>query len=310
MRFAGHQRDVGVVRMIAVSAASTARVEDEPRERPINPGTFSTHALKNLMKSKDRQDTNDTDADSPSDGVRSIITLLLILHLFCVGVALSANWERSLLKDALKQVLAPYIRTLALDPEDRPYELTHAEAVDVDNSIRVRITDPIGDIWQMQLPDPERWPSSASYRRGRSLADALAFGALSENERADSMVAQIAQGVAAHAVANWRRERDELSADTPIRAEIICRQHTLQSIDNARSGTPRQRNPHDPAFFRNIYEADILVDTRTGSVELNRRRQAGQVAPIEIDNNRPAAGTQNTTSGFDVGGGKGLITTN
>ena len=138
----------------------------------------------------------------------------------------------------------------------------------------------------------------------------MAFGALSENERADSMVAQIAQGVAAHAVANWRRERDELSADTPIRAEIICRQHTLQSIDNVRSGTPRQRNPHDPAFFRNIYEADILVDTRTGSVELNRRRQAGQVAPIEIDNNPPAGGTQNTTSGIDVGVGKGLTTTN
>ena len=227
------------------------------------------------MIGKQQQETSTDAVQIPSEPVRSVITLLLILHMFCVCVALCANWQRSPLQNGLKRVLAPYIQTLYLDPDDTRYHLTHAEPHDVNNFIQVNLTQDSGETWSLRLPQERQFHAGKPLKRARSLADILAFWSLNENEEIAGMIARC---VASHAVADYERV-ENISNGARMRGEIICRQHIPQSIEDVRRGTPRQRNPNDLAFFRNAYEADIVVDRASGQIHVHRRRDSGQVAP-------------------------------
>lgn len=71
------------------------------------------------------QITNESDAsDGVSDNVRTFVSLLLFVHLFCVAVVLSSNFIPSALQGRLVEVVAPYTKTLHLDPNFVPFQLT------------------------------------------------------------------------------------------------------------------------------------------------------------------------------------------
>src|SRR5438477_9799429 len=65
--------------------------------------------------------------ESSGDGVamlRSIVSLILCIHLFCVTVVLASNFRRSPLQARLVSIFAPYTKLLHFDPEFTPYYYT------------------------------------------------------------------------------------------------------------------------------------------------------------------------------------------
>jgi hypothetical protein len=72
-----------------------------------------------------------------SPSIRSLISLLLLLHLFVVAIALSSNFAPSQLQARLLSFFSPYAQRLNLDLNFTPYQLTHASLDDVDQRIEV-----------------------------------------------------------------------------------------------------------------------------------------------------------------------------
>src|SRR5262245_29887068 len=64
--------------------------------------------------------------------LRSVISLLLVLHLFCVAVVLSSNFRRSILQNELVRIFACYTQLLDFDPQFTPYYYTLGRPIDDD----------------------------------------------------------------------------------------------------------------------------------------------------------------------------------
>src|SRR5205085_4546460 len=68
--------------------------------------------------------------------LRSVVSLVLCIHLFCVAVALAANSpgtnRRSPLQARLVSIFAAYTRLLHFDPEFTPYYYTLGRSIDDD----------------------------------------------------------------------------------------------------------------------------------------------------------------------------------
>src|SRR5207244_379167 len=60
--------------------------------------------------------------------LRSVVSLLVCIHLFCVAIVLASNspgnYRRSPLQGRLVSIFAPYTRLLHFDPEFTPYYYT------------------------------------------------------------------------------------------------------------------------------------------------------------------------------------------
>ena len=80
------------------------------------------------QKVKKSQQKNQPDTSGGmSDNVRTFASLLLFVHLFCVAVVLSSNFIPSALQQRLVEVVAPYTKTLHLDPNFVPFQLTSGQ---------------------------------------------------------------------------------------------------------------------------------------------------------------------------------------
>ena len=77
-----------------------------------------------MSRSKDRRLESAGADETPSESTRTVISLLLFCHLFCVVVVLSASYAPSVLQARLLRVLRPYTQTLNLDLDFTPYDLT------------------------------------------------------------------------------------------------------------------------------------------------------------------------------------------
>lgn len=216
---------------------------------------------------------------SPDDqfpgSLRTIVTLLLVIHLFLVGVSVGSNFAPA---DWQLQVLSNfrfYTRLLNFDLDLTPFQsvpfhLTHATEFDVDHRIEVL---PEGE----SPESPESWlvlPSddyrgSDAYQRYQRLAAQWANAAQTEGDPAI-----YAQSIGTH----FARQRGIAPR------QLRCRRHFLQSPDDVTQGTAARRNPDDPSYFASVYTANAIVSD-TGFVEVVRVDEAGQVAqPV---NNSP-----------------------
>src|SRR5690349_12591360 len=64
-----------------------------------------------------KQESSTTDAHELTDPLlRSIVSLVIVLHLLCVGFVYSANVNSSRLQQRLSGIFAPYTQLLHLDP--------------------------------------------------------------------------------------------------------------------------------------------------------------------------------------------------
>jgi len=208
---------------------------------------------------------------SLSDKTRSVVTLLLVLHIFCVFVALSASVSPSALQTRVLAVLRPYTRLVNLEVPFAKFYLTYAGEPDTDHRLELLPPDASAD-------DPSSWyvipdvglRGSDRYLRYQRLGEVVA-----DFSDAD----EIASRVATDAAINYRERYGELPKT------FRCRQHRLQRMDHVTDGTSVEQDPFSEAYFVTPYQADIIAFD-DGTVVTHRRSAESQEAQPASEENR------------------------
>lgn len=124
---------------------------------------------------------------------RTIVSLLLFMHLFCVAVVLGSQVFRSVLLRDLTGVVAPYTKTLHLDPDSVPFQLTAGQ----DGSSRLHQWQVIdGDQITHRFPD-RQWRGGFNRERQEMFARVGAIHAVEEGLNAE-VPAIMSQAIAEH----------------------------------------------------------------------------------------------------------------
>ena len=224
----------------------------------------------------------------PSQGVRTTLSLLLFVHLFCVLSAVGSNHQaQSPLQQRLLLKLRFYTQLLDFDLDNTPYHLTSG-APDADHFVELELIGAGGESETIVLPgggargEPRRaaqtdgavagtfraGPRSGNrYKRFQLLADRMAYFAESEEDNATAL---FAQAIARHFFAVRGAER----------GVIRCRQHELQSMEAVDDGRRQQVDPYSALYYHTLYEADVL-QTDNGPVNVVKRAATGETAPTE-----------------------------
>jgi hypothetical protein len=211
-----------------------------------------------------------TDSASEGSTLRSIVSLVLFIHLFCVAVVLGSNFRRSALQRRLVALFAPYTQLLHFDPDFVPYHYTSGLVDDHDVVLNVTLypdattrpeeqtqlaalTLPVGGTnW---LADRHRW---------LTLAGLLAVQAELQNDDAAS---EIARAVSARLIREHNADRPE-----PEQAHWAV-------VQCVRFITPPLDRPTDDIAQSIVYEADVRL-LEDGQWSVTRRQQARDVAPV------------------------------
>jgi hypothetical protein len=205
---------------------------------------------------------------------RSLISLALCVHLFCVAVVLASNFRRSALQMRLVSMFGLYTQTLDFDPNQTPYFYTLGRAVDDDTWLVINLypsaEQPVASqslAKTLQLPEPgSNWLTER--RRGFALARLLAAAASPENEN-DDLTGEIARSVGSWAMRQTGNQR----------AVVRCLRRMSQPFDLSalNPGFPPDR-PTDPAYDATVYEADVWLD-EDKQVQVQKRAARAEVAP-------------------------------
>jgi hypothetical protein len=196
----------------------------------------------------------------PSPLVRTLASLAIFIHLFCVLVVLSSNFAPSALQDRLVQVFAPYTRTLNLDPNFTPFHLTTGTPEDDFHLIEVETAE-----GQTTRFPADGWHVSPAYHRYPRVAHVMAFSASAEMDQA---TAELAKSFGDHVLATTGSQR----------AIVRCKRHRTQP--RILSGSD-PGDPLAPAYYSTLYEADVWIDSQAGAQVLKRSSKA-EVAPLKI----------------------------
>lgn len=202
---------------------------------------------------------------------QQVVSLLLVLHLFCVVVALSSYTRRSPLQARLLDLLAPYTRTLNIAPSVAPYHLSQYDALTGDNPeddehyLELEYAAADGS---RQFLDLSRaaFPLPDARRRYRSLASEMAYSVADEG--GSNRLAELARAAAGYAM----REAE-------VDAAVLRLRHHLsqpRKLEDVREGFPS--DPLARQYIVTPYEADVLLD-EDGEVQLIKREDRSQVAP-------------------------------
>lgn len=187
-----------------------------------------------------------------SDTSRSIASALLMIHLICIALVLSANLSPSPLQARIVRTLAPYTRVFNWDPNFTRFHWTHGTPDHDDHRWVVERTAVAGG-------ELAREPLGAGARGGlrrarhQAFADFAAFYALPEQE-SDDVTALLASRIGIR----------EFSSSTPPHQLKV----RIESWDPHVMGTPAA-----PGNWTSLYSAEVLSD---GSVLKDAAR--GEVA--------------------------------
>jgi hypothetical protein len=218
--------------------------------------------------------------------LRSVVSLLLFIHLFCVAVVLSAqspSFRRSRLQNDLVRVFAAYTQLLDFDPGFTPYYHTLGREVDDDTWLVVDLYASADQpVTAQSIVKSVRLPEGGSDWRGDRrryfrLAQQLAFSAGPEGEN-DDITGEIARSVGARLMRESQNRR----------AVVRCVRRLSQplNLSTLNPGFPRDR-PTDPAYDRMLYEADVWID-EDNQVQVLKRSSRAEVAPRQSTTKAPA----------------------
>jgi len=228
--------------------------------------------------------SSDPTKDPPLDPtLRSVVSLLLVLHLFCVGVVLASNFRRSLLQNELVRIFAPYTQLLDFDPQQTPYFYTFGRPIDDDAvfvlDLYAKGEEPAAGqplVRTVRLPEGgSNW--FGDRQRYFQLARLLALYADPENEN-DDITSEIARSVGA------RIMRESASGRAVLR--VVRRDTQPPPTVPLAAGFPEDA-PTERAYDTVIYEADVWLDEDGAQVQ--RRSSAAEVAPRQ--NTQRTSGT-------------------
>jgi hypothetical protein len=208
--------------------------------------------------------------------LRSVVSLVLFIHFFCVLVVLSSTFRRSALQARLVTIFGPYTEALDFDPGYyTPYFYSHGALNDNDAIIAVDLyadgDQPVASqplLQTIKLPDESgsRWLEGR--RRYIALAKRLAAYADPEDE-ADALSGELARGV------GYRLMRETGAR----RAVVRCVRRLNQPLDLSTlfDNFPRD-NPEAPAYDEEVYSADVWMD-EDNEVQVLRRVGQAEAAP-------------------------------
>ncbi|HTN75839.1 MAG TPA: hypothetical protein VL096_11355 [Pirellulaceae bacterium] len=225
-------------------------------------------------------------AAAPSATTQQVVSLLLVIHLFCVFVALStysalSGYMRpSALQERLLQLLAPYTRTIDLAPGLAPYHLSHynastgASEIDDDFYLEIEVTHDDGSVERRSLNEfGSAFPDAQ--QRFRAFAADMVFYQSREGAGA------IEFGEFARAAAGFALRK--MDAEVGV---LRLKRHMSQPrlLGDLEEGFPA--DPHAERYILTLYEADILL--ADGETQLIRREARGVVAPVISTPSSPA----------------------
>jgi hypothetical protein len=219
-----------------------------------------------------RPDLKDPDAALPKSEIRSLVSFLLFLHFFVLGVAVVGTERASPLTAALAQVpgLKQYREGLLMTV---PYTFYLTRGLiggelDVDHSLVAKVKQKNGVEKDVVIPDPGMWPGQRLHRY-HTLARNVAIFAdetmgAPDPERLGLLVQQIARSILAN--------NDGQSL------KLVCKGRlTLPAMGEFDPDNPSQRER-----YRDAYEAAALImdDNR---VELLKKEPPRDTAPPAKD---------------------------
>lgn len=205
----------------------------------------------------------------PSESVRTFVSLLLIVHLFAIGIAFFAYPSTSLLEGRIVRTLGPYLRTFNFDlahvypTAARPF-LTHAGPTDIDYTVTGTVRLPDRTTVEWQLPRKGLFPL---VRTQRDQALANTAGSLTDSQMEDMEV------ILPGALATAELQRNNAKSGT-----VKVTAHYLQEIQAIGGSEVNRRNPNDPSYFRDAFEATVLLGP--SGVDVLKKAAAGEVAPL------------------------------
>jgi hypothetical protein len=225
---------------------------------------------------------SDVNSDGSPDILRSVLSVLIFIHLFCVAVVLSSNLRRSALQSRLVSIFAVYTQLLDFDPDFTPYYYSFGR--DVDGDARL-VVDLYADADLSSLDQPllktVTLPEGGSNwlgdrRRYFALGRIVALNSQPENEN-DELTGEIAKAVGGRVMRENGAQR----------CVVRCIQRLTQPLDLAllNPGFPRD-NPTDARYDLMPYEADVWIDRgdneedpRDDKIEIIKRVSRAEVAP-------------------------------
>jgi hypothetical protein len=205
---------------------------------------------------------------------RSWVSLLLFMHLFAVGVAVTTYTRPSGLQENLHRLFDPYLRTLHMTafPVSYPfarYHLTHAMPSDVDFICEVDVAAADGTPEKVTIP-PAGLKPLIRYRRYQALANAV--GTLAQPEGDEEFSGILPKAIAGAIL----KQRGATQGVIRVRAHYLPELSALGQSEQARRRALEN--------YADIYEAQVLVSD--GSVELLKKSNKLESAPVE---SRPSA---------------------
>jgi hypothetical protein len=213
------------------------------------------------------QSLTDVQLDEPEPNGpawHTLVSLLLVIHWFCVFVVLSANFFRSALQEDLVRVLRPYTRLLNFDPNFARFHLTHGSEDDDDHFVEV-VSPDAPDEPVARYPQRNHLPGGEPRHRYQALASVLGFFSRRED---DATCAELAKVIGAAAMS-----RDQLQ-----RVVVRCRWHRAQPLELDRADGTNPADPNAPAYFETVYEADVWI-AEDGSTQVLKKSSRREVAP-------------------------------
>ena len=205
----------------------------------------------------------------PSQGVRTVISLLLMMHLSVLAVIFGGLYNASELQARLMEVFRPYTQTLALDlnnandfsplviidhPLDRP--------IYADHQIELELAEaPNGET--IVLPSGG-FHGGLAYRRKLTLARYLA--GINEAEDASSWLASTIL------------EHYQAQAGDSLR----CVRHYPLDPETAQSIEADQADPFADRNYETVLEVTVSHVDPNGTRKILRSQEIGSVAPVDL----------------------------
>jgi hypothetical protein len=213
-----------------------------------------------------------TSADeAESSPLRSLASLLIFIHLFCLAVAITANQAPSRLQERLLEIFRPYTQLLNFDVSFIRFDLTQETADDADHRIEYLLEgqDPAtADNWVPLTAGIKGSDRRLRYQRLAALTNV--FGARGD----DATCAVFASAIGVHLAQQRQQPIDQLR----------LRLHLLQSPDQLVSANLDERNPNSARFYQELYRARVI----DGGLAVQKVEDATQVAPTVRASGQPA----------------------
>jgi hypothetical protein len=198
-----------------------------------------------------------------NDTTRSLVSLAIILHLFCVFVGLFGNQSISTLQQRVQMVLTPYCRLLNLDPQfTAGFHLTHAMQFEDDHQFAVQLP---GEPEAMVLPAGAIGPDleSLGFRRQRWRTLTQRTGLLAADGD-DQAVAEVARalGETLFPQLDTRRFQFQIRRFQP--PDLLGTAEVPEVFEES---------------YETIYRADVLLDS-AGKVRVHKQVEAAEAAQV------------------------------